>query len=120
AVDVDRVDARPLFHLGAHLFGPRLGAEDADLQARRPRIQALLRELVDDRQHVRRRHHDQPGPEVVDELYLTRRHAAGDRDDGAAEPLGTGVRAEAAGEQAVAVGVVQAVARPAAGRADGP
>ena len=33
-VDVDRVDAEDLLHLDAHLVGPRLGAEDADLQRR--------------------------------------------------------------------------------------
>ena len=45
-------------------------------------------------------------------------HPAGDRDDRAPEPLGAGVGPEAAGEQAVAVGVVHAVARADAGRAD--
>ena len=58
------------------------------------------------------------GLEVGDQPDLALGHAAGDRDDGAAELLGAVVRAEAAGEQPVAVGVVQDVARPAAGGAD--
>ena len=45
-------------------------------------------------------------------------HAAGDRDDRAAEPLGAVVRAEPAGEQPVAVGHVHDVPGPAAGGAD--
>ena len=45
---------------------------------------------------------------------------AGHRDDGAAQRLGAVVRAEAAGEQPVAVGDVHLVARPAAAGADRP
>ena len=82
------------------------------------RVEALLLELVDDGEHVARRHHDHAGLEVADQLDLARGHAAGDRDDRAAELLRAVVRAQPAGEQAVAVGVVQLVARPPAGRAD--
>ena len=45
------------------------------------------------------------------------RHPAGDRDGRGAEPLDAVVRAQPAGEQAVAVGVVHLVARPGPRRA---
>ena len=76
-----------------------------------PRVDALALHLVEDREEVRRRHHDDPRLEVEDQLHLPLGHAAADRDDGAAEPLGAVVRAEPAGEQAVAVGDVHDVAR---------
>ena len=77
------------------------------------RVEALARELVADRQHVGRRHHDDVGLEVLDQLDLALGHAARHRHHGAAEPLGAVVRAEAAGEQAVAVDHVHDVARAA-------
>jgi hypothetical protein len=58
------------------------------------------------------------GLKVLDQLHLTRRHAPRGRDDRAPGPLGTVVRAEAAGEQAVAVRDVHLVPRPPARRAD--
>ena len=64
------------------------------------------------------RDHDDVRLEVADQHDLPLGHAAGDRDDGAAERLGAVVRAEAAGEQAVAVGDMDDVAGPAAGGAD--
>ena len=57
------------------------------------------------------------GPEVGDQPHLPLGLPAGHRDDGAAEPLGAVVRAEAAGEQPVAVGDVHLHAGPHAGRA---
>ena len=82
------------------------------------RVEPLARELVADRQHVGRRHHDDVGLEVLDQLDLALGHAARHRHHGAAEALGAVVRAEAAGEQAVAVGDVDEVARPPARGAD--
>ena len=83
------------------------------------RVDALGLHLVEDRQEVRRGHHDHPRLEVHDQLHLARGHAAGDRDDGAPQPLGAVVRAEPAGEQPVAVGDVHQVAGTAAGGVDG-
>ena len=68
-------------------------------------IEALLLELVEDRQHVARRHRDDVGLEVVDQLHLPLGHAAGNRHHGAAELFRAVMRAEPAGEQAVAIGV---------------
>ncbi len=117
-VDVDRPDAGPLLDRAPHLVGPRLRAEDADLQAGAARVDALGLELVEDREEVRRRHHDDPRLEVEDQLHLPLGHPAADRHDGAAEPLGAVVGAEPAGEQPVAVGDVADVARTTAGRPD--
>ena len=117
-VDVDRVHVEPPLDLAAHLVRPRLGAEDPDLQRRRLRIDALTCEFVEDREHVRRRHHDDVRLEVDDQPHLALGHAARHGDHGAAESLGAAVRAEAACEEPVAVRDVDAVAAPAAGGAD--
>ncbi len=82
------------------------------------RIEPLAGELVADRQHVGRRHHDDVGLEVGDQLDLALGHAARHRHHGAPQPLGAVMRAQAAGEQAIAVDHVDQVARPAARGAD--
>ena len=117
-VDVDRMHVEGIFDLAAHRIGPRLGAEDADLERALGRIDALRAELVEDRQHVARRHGDQVGREIDDQLDLALGHAARHRDRDAAELLGAVVHAEPAGEQPVAVGVVDLHAGPAAARVD--
>ena len=89
-----------------------------NLQGRFAGIQALLPEFVQDRQHVARRHRDDVGLEVVDQLHLPFGHAAGHRHHGAAELFRAVMRAEPAGEQAVAIGVVHDHAGAAAGGAD--
>jgi hypothetical protein len=60
----------------AHRRRPRLGAEDADDSERRARVDALPLHLLGDRQHVRRRHHDDVGLEVENQLHLLLRLAA--------------------------------------------
>ena len=110
--------AKRCLDLGAHRLGPGLGAEDADLERAARAGRALALELVGDRQHVGRRHHDDVGLEVGDQLHLPLGHAARHRDHRAAEPLGAVVRAEPAGEQAIAVGDVDDVARAPARGAD--
>ena len=117
AVDVDGVHVERLLDLVAHGVGPRLGAEQAHLQAAAAGVDLDAAELVQQRQHVGRRHHDDVGLEVAHQLDLTLRHAAGHRDDGAAQPLGAVVGAQPAGEQAVAIGDVDLHARPGAGGA---
>jgi hypothetical protein len=88
AIDVGRVHVEGVLDLAAHRIGPGLGTEDADLERALARIEPLALELVEDRQHVARRHRDDVGPEIVDELHLPFGHAAGDRHHGAAELLG--------------------------------
>ena len=89
------------------------GAEDADLE-RRAFGSTLPLHLLGDRQHVRRRHHDDVGLEVGDQLHLLLGLAAGHRDHRAAQLLAV-VRPQTAGEQPVAVGDVHDVAGAPAG-----
>ena len=71
-----------------------------------------LGDVVGDRERVARRAAEDLRAEILEQLRLARRVAAGSGDDGAAEPLGAVVEAEAAGEEAVAVGDVDDGARP--------
>ncbi len=82
------------------------------------RIETLPLELVRYRQHVARRHRDDIGPEIVDQLHLPLGHAAGNRHHRAAELFGAVMHTEPAGEQAIAVGIVNDHPRAAAGGAD--
>ncbi len=118
-VDVHRVQVAPRLDLAAHLVGPRLGPEDADLQAGVGRVEPLRRHLVEDVEEIGWRHHDHPGGEVLDELDLAGGHAAGYGNDRAAQPLATVMGPEPAGKQAVAVGHVHDVTRSGAGGAHG-
>ena len=117
-VDIDRMHVESLFDLRPHGVGPGLGAENADRQRRRARIDALTAELVENREHVTRRHHDDARLEIDDQPHLPLGHAARDRHDRAAQFLGAVVRAEASRKQAVAVGDMQDVAGPPARGAD--
>ena len=118
AVDIDRVHVEIVLDFGAHGVSPRLGAENANLERARARIDLLGAEFVEDRQHVARRHGDDIRREVHDQLDLALGHPARDRNGDAAEFLGAVMDAEAAGEQTVAVGIVDLHPRPAAARHD--
>ena len=69
-IEVERIDAHALLDLGAHHLGPRLCAEDPDPQRAFARVQALTAEFLGDAEHVGRRHHDDVGFEVGDQLHL--------------------------------------------------
>jgi hypothetical protein len=118
SIDIGGVHVEGCFDLAAHRIGPRLGAEDTEFERRFARVQALALELVQDRQHVARCHRDDVGPEVVDQLHLPLGHAAGDRHHRATEPFRAVMHAKSAGEQAIAIGVVDDHAGAAAGGAD--
>ena len=91
----------------AHGDGPRLRAEGAEFQRRMARVEPLGAELVDQAQGVGWRRRQDVGLEIADQLDLPLCHAAGYRDDCAAELLRAVVIAEAAGEEAVAVGYMR-------------
>ena len=117
AVDVECVDAETGLDLHAHLVGPRFGAVIADPHRQVFGTQAAVAGRLGQVERVRRRARDRRDAEVAHELELAVGVAAGDRQHGGAEPFAAVVQAEAAGEQAVAVGVLQHVARlHAAGR----
>src|SRR5262249_7000754 len=96
----------------AQPFAPRLGSEDAgaELETRR------LGDVVGDRERVARCATEDLGAEILEQLRLPRRVATGSWNDRAAEPLGSVMEAEAAGEEAIAVGDVDERARPTSGR----
>ena len=100
-----------------HLLGPGLGAEEADPQLDRVEADLHLADDVVDIEREGGRAGDDRAAEILQEQDLLLRVAAGDRDDRGAHPLGAVVSAQAAGEQAVAVGVLDhvLVRRPGAG-----
>ncbi|HTD60072.1 MAG TPA: hypothetical protein VK679_05430, partial [Gemmatimonadaceae bacterium] len=84
-------------------IGPRLGAKNADFERALRRIDTEPHELVENREHVARRHHDDVGLEIGNELHLPLRHAARDGHHRAAEPLGPIVCTEPASKEPVAI-----------------
>jgi len=81
-------------------------------------VDAHVRHGVGDGEQVGGGGQDGVRLEVLDQLDLAFGLAAGHGNDGAAQGLGAGVRAQAAGEEAVAVGVVDLHARADAGGAE--
>jgi hypothetical protein len=118
-VDVDRVHPGATLDLLAHRLRPRLGTEDPDTQGGVAWVYPAPLHLVDEAEEVRRRDHDDRGPEVADELDLTLGHPAAHRHDRRAEPFCPVVGAETAREQAVAVGDVHDVSGVSSRQADG-
>src|SRR5262249_39829898 len=91
---------------------------DADPKTAFGRVQALTLELIGDHQHVRRRRGYDVGLEIVDELYLPLGHATAHRYHRRTEIFAAVMHAEPAGEQAVAVSIVDLVGGASAGGAD--
>jgi hypothetical protein len=59
--------------------------------------------FVEDREHVAWRDEDDIGLEIRDQAHLSLGHATGNRHDRHAEPFGTIMKSDPAGEQAVSV-----------------
>ena len=102
----------------AQFGGPGFGAEDAQAQGQFVRVDALTLDFIGDVEHVRRRDHDDVRLEILDQLHLFLGLAAGHRNHRATQAFSTVVGAEAAGEQAVAIGNMHFVATSATRRAD--
>ncbi len=118
AVEVGRAHPEPGVDLGPHPLGPRLGSHHGEAHAEVVGREAALRERAREGQGVARRARDRVGAEVLDERQLALRHASGDGDDVQAEALAARMEPEAAGEEAVAVRVVQRHARHHAGHGE--
>ena len=118
-VDVVGLDAAVGLDAPAHGFGPRLGAEDAGAQRQFLDVHAQLRRLVNQVQEIAGRAADGRDTEILHHHQLALGVAAGDRDDRRAQRLGAVMRPQPAGEQAVAVGVLDDVPlmQPAGGEA---
>ena len=93
---------------------------EADAQGQVLGSQAAVAGRVGEVHGVGRRAAQGGRAEVAHDLELPLGVAAGDGHDGAAQALGAEVQAEPAGEEAVAVGVLQQVARRHAARGEGP
>ena len=109
AVDVDGLDPEPLLDLAPHLLGPGLGAEEADAQFDVLEAHLHLAGHVIDIEGKGRRGAQDRAAEIQHEHDLLLRVAAGDGDDRRADALRAVMGAQAAGEQAVPVGVLDDV-----------
>ena len=115
AVDVVGGAAEGALERRPHALGPRLGAIEPVTQAEGARVPPLLLQRLGDVQRERGRGAQAGGPQIVQQQEVARGVAGGDGDDAQADALGAVVKAETAGEEAVAVPVVQRVARAGAG-----
>ena len=70
-IDVGCLQTHSPLDFGPHPLRPGLRSEDADTQGTALRIQPLSQELLGNRQHVGRRHHDDVRLEVANELDLS-------------------------------------------------
>ncbi len=114
-VEVARAQPEPALELRAHRLRPRLGAEQPELerQLARARSPSASQRLGD---RAARRTASRTAPAPAGRAGASAGGAVwprGDREDRRAEALGAVVEAEAAGEEPVAVGVVDEHARAA-------
>ena len=116
AVNVRRGDAELVLDFPAHFLGPRFGAENAEAEGQVLDVDPDFEARVMEMQGVGRRTAEHGRAEVAHELDLTLGRAAGHGDDGRAEAFRAVVCAEAAGEQAVAVGNLHDVIGGGSGR----
>jgi len=119
AVNVVGLDAAVSLDAAAHGLRPRLGAKDAGAQGQVLELDARLRRLVNQVEKVAGGAADGRDAKILHHHQLAGRVAPGNRDDRCAQRLGAVVRAQPAGEQAVAIGILDDVAlvQPAGGQA---
>ena len=118
AIDVDRVQPHALLNGAAHVVGPGLGAKNANAQRAVCGDQSLALKLIGNRQHVAGGDHDDVGFEVGDELHLALGLPAAKGHHGEAEFFCAIVRAQATGEQTIAIAHMHQVARSRTRSAD--
>ena len=110
AVDIKCLDPEFLFDLVPHLFGPRLRPENARAQFHPLlKVDAHIGGFLGDHERVRRRARQRRRAEVLHQHHLPPREAAGHRDHQRADFVRADVETETAGEQPVAVGIVNDV-----------
>ncbi len=114
SVDVDRLEAQSRLDLAPHRVAPRLGAEHADVERAFGQVDTLFFRKLGNRQRVRRCRAENACAEIQDQCNLPLRRPARHRHDGGTEPLGAVMRPQAAGEQPIAVCVVNQVSGPRA------
>ena len=109
-VDIDGVHVERLFHLAPHRIGPGFGPEDADFERRASRVQTKLMILLKDIEHIGGRDHDRLGREILNERHLPLGHPTRHRDRRGPQPFDPVMRAQTAGKEAIAIGIVHDVA----------
>ena len=114
AVDVVGVDAEQFLDLLAHLLCPGFGAKAAGLELEVGHGDARLADGLAQIQGVGGRAAEHGGAQFLDHHDLALGVAAGHGDDRGPQPARALMRAEAAGEEAVAVGDLDDVVRAAA------
>ncbi len=110
AVDIEGLNATEAFDAAAHGARPRLGPEDAHPQRQCAHIDAQLSGALGHVQKVTGGAADGRDAEVAHDHDLAVGVAAGDGNHRRAQPFGPVMRAQAAGEQPVAVSVLNDVA----------
>ena len=109
-----------LFDFLAHGVRPRFRAENTHIKRCVPRVHARLGKGVKDGQGIGRGDRDPLRFKILDQANLPRCHPAGDRNSRQAEHICAQMNAKTASKQAVAVSVVQHIARLQTCRAQGP
>ena len=108
AVDVQRLDRQGVFDLDPHLLAPGFGAEDPDPEFQGLHVDPHCPPLLGQVQGVGGGAADRRRAEVLEDHDLPFRVAAGDGNDACPQLFGPVVGPEPAGEQAVAVSIVDA------------
>src|SRR3970282_2015965 len=102
-ISIQGLDGQTLLQLLAHPLGPGFRAEESYLQGAFGGIDTLFFHLIDDIETVGRRHRYEPRPEILDQLDLSFRLAAGHGDHGATQAFRTVMEAQPTGKQAITV-----------------
>src|SRR5215469_8874354 len=98
SVDINGIDVKVALDLGPQGFGPRFGAEDPNSDRSFLSVEPLPGELVCQRQHVGRGHHNDAGLQIRDHLNLFLGLPSGHRNNGASQTFSAVVRTQAAGK----------------------
>ena len=120
AIDVDGVHIKGLFNLLPHGVGPGFRAKNTHFQRCIARVEALGGKLIQDRQRIGRCDGDALGLKILDQAYLARGHATGNRIGRQPQRIGAQMDAQTAGKKAIAIGVVQHISGLQPRRAQGP
>ena len=109
AVNVEGRDIEPFFYLLAHALAPGFGAEDAHAKLQTLHVHAHFFALLGEIEGVGGSTADCRGAEILQQHDLFLRTAARHGNHACTQPFGAVMGAQAAGEEAVSVGIVNNV-----------
>ncbi len=115
AVDVHGLEVELAFNFLAHALGPGFGSENAGLELEVTEADAHIFCRLRDVQRVGRSAGEHGRAEILHDHHLAFGVAAGDRDDRGTQSFSTVVHPESAGEQTVAIGIVDDILPARAG-----